>query len=93
MVNYYKSGANFERLVQKWYLDLGMYPVIRSSGSHGESDITAFFHGQIIFNSCRTNKKWSSAEKESFESMCKLNQAIGRYVWKGDKGEILFKEV
>ena len=89
----YVAGANFERRVVRWYEAQGFYPVIRSAGSHGLSDVTAFFWGKAVFNSLRLNKYWSSIEREQFEAMVKTNHAIGRYVWRDDKNRIQFKEV
>ncbi len=89
----YVAGANFERRVVKWYEAQGFDPVIRSAGSHGVSDVTAFCHSTVIFNSLRLSNYWSPAEREVFEAVVKKNGALGRYVWRDDKHRIQFKEV
>lgn len=89
----YSRGANFERRVVRWYEEQGCDPVIRSAGSHGVSDVTAFFNGVIIFNSLRLDNYWSPVEREAFEAVVIENDAVGRYVWRDDKRRIVFKEV
>ena len=89
----YKRGADFERRVALYYESLA-FDVIRSAGSHGPSDVTAFLHGIIVFNSLRLNNYWSPAEREAFEALVKRHPtAIGKYVWR-EKGtnKILFKD-
>ena len=89
----YVAGANFERRVVKWYEDMGFDPVIRSAGSHGLSDVTAFWFGFPFFNSLRLSNVWSPVEREQFEAMVKKNNAKGRYIWRDDKHRIQFKEI
>jgi len=92
MTTNYQKGANFERRVVKWYEEQG-YDAIRSAGSHGLSDVTAFFFGLVIFNTLRLDNYWSPVEREEFEALCKRHDAVGRYVWRDDKRRIIFKEV
>lgn len=90
----YSRGANFERRVAKWYIEQGM-DVTRAAGSHGPSDVTAFFLGKIIFNSLRLTNYWSPIEREEFKDLVKRQAgSVGRYVWR-EKGtnKIQFKEV
>ena len=93
----YVAGANFERRVVRWYEGQGYDPVIRSAGSHGLSDVTAFFCGHIFFNSLRLDNYWSPVDREEFEIMVGINNAqgtaYGRYVWRDDKNRIQFKGV
>ncbi len=93
MLTNYRRGADFERRVVKWYESQGM-DAVRSAGSHGLSDVTAFLGGKIIFNSLRLKSYWSLVEREKFEALVKRHPgSIGRYVWR-DKGKrIQFKEV
>ncbi len=102
MKNRYKSGADFERRIERWYQEQG-FETIRSAGSHGVTDVTAIglgacngVHPVVIFNSIRTNGKWTEIEKEVFETAVKMLWVNGRYVWRGDKKsgyKILFKDV
>ena len=89
----YVAGANFERKVGDWYESFGCDPVIRSAGSHGDSDITAHFYGKVIFNSLRLNEKWSQAEIERLQEIARKNNGIARLVWRDEKGKIQFKDV
>ena len=88
----YVAGANFERRMVRWYEEQG-FDVIRSAGSHGPSDVTAFCRGLIFFNSLRIKPKWSDVERWEFEALCRKHDAVGRYVWRDDKNKIQFKEV
>lgn len=88
----YGRGANFERRVVRWYEEQG-YDAIRSAGSHGLSDVTAFFAGLVIFNTLRLDNYWSPIEREEFGALCERHYAVGRYVWRDDKNRIQFKEV
>ncbi len=93
-MTHYKRGADFERRVAKWYESQGM-DAVRSAGSHGLSDVTAFLDGKIIFNSLRLTNYWLPVEREQFEALVKRHSgSIGRYVWR-EKGtnKIQFKEV
>ncbi len=88
----YSRGANFERRVAKWYEEQGM-DVTRAAGSHGISDVTAFFRGKIIFNSLRLTPYWSPIEREEFRELIKRQPgSVGRYVWRDRSNKIQFKE-
>lgn len=89
----YSRGAKFERRVCEWYKSQGM-DAVRSAGSHGPSDVTAFLSGKIIFNSLRLNNYWSPIEREEFVALVRRHPgSIGRYVWRDKSKRIQFKEV
>ena len=91
----YDRGAKFERRVQDFYEEQNM-DAVRSAGSKGPSDVTAFFRGRIIFNTLRIGNYWSPEEREAFEMLIERHpSSMGRYVWRGSKKErykIYFKE-